>query len=85
MIVKRSLAWFGVILLLLCPAVFAEMSDASLTLPIGDANPASAWMFTGQSYIYPLVENDSTWNAPSMMNVTFEPCARTDWHSHDGG
>lgn len=85
MIVKRSLAWFGVILLLLCPTVFAEMNDASLTLPIGDANPASAWMFTGQSYIYPLVENDSTWNAPGMMNVTFEPCARTDWHSHDGG
>ena len=58
---------------------------ASLPLPIGSPNPASSWLFTGQSYLLSLVENDSVWNADAMMNVTFEPCCRTDWHSHAGG
>ena len=89
-----------VILLVLClailPAALAEAAQEAapvepaegseaLPLPIGDYNPASDFMFTGKSYILPLVERDEVWNAPSMMNVSFEPCSRTDWHSHAGG
>lgn len=74
-----------IVILLLAPCVLAETDASALPLPIGAPNPASTWMFTGQSYIYDLVDNDAIWNAPNMMNVTFETCARTDWHSHAGG
>ena len=68
------------------PALAEPVSDAALLpLPMGDPNPASRFMFTGQSYIFRMVERDATWNADTMMNVTFEPCCRTDWHSHAGG
>ena len=65
--------------------VFADTEDHGLPLPIGDENPASSWLFTGQSYLLNLVQHDEVWNAENMMNVTFEPCCRTDWHSHAGG
>lgn len=61
------------------------LNPGELALPVGDPNPASRFMFTGQSYIYRLVEQDGVWNTNTMMNVTFEPCCRTDWHSHGGG
>ena len=68
------------------PALAEPVADAALLpLPIGDPNPASRFMFTGQSYIFRMVERDTIWNADTMMNVTFEPCCRTDWHSHAGG
>ena len=68
------------------PALAEPVADAALLpLPMGDPNPASRFMFTGQSYIFRMVERDATWNADAMMNVTFEPCCRTDWHSHAGG
>lgn len=71
--------------LLTLPALAEEADNHGLPLPVGNPNPASAWLFTGQSYITSLVTQDDTWNAPNMMNVTFEPCCRTDWHSHAGG
>ena len=68
------------------PALAEPVADAALLpLPMGDPNPASRFMFTGQSYIFRMVERDTIWNADTMMNVTFEPCCRTDWHSHAGG
>lgn len=67
------------------PALAEEPVGGELPLPVGEPNPASEWLFTGQSYILPLVERDDLWNTDSMMNVTFEPCCRTDWHSHAGG
>lgn len=71
--------------LLTLPALCEEADNHGLPLPIGNPNPASEWLFTGQSYITSLVTEDDTWNTPNMMNVTFEPCCRTDWHSHAGG
>ncbi len=50
----------------------------------GEANPF-ADVFTGQTYLSFIVPNEEVFNSPSISNVTFEPCARTDWHSHDGG
>ena len=93
---KKLFAILLVLCLAILPAALAEAAQEAapvepaegseaLPLPIGDYNPASDFMFTGKSYILPLVERDEIWNAPSMMNVSFEPCSRTDWHSHAGG
>jgi quercetin dioxygenase-like cupin family protein len=40
--------------------------------------------FTGKAYLQMLIAADSL-NASSVGNVTFEPGARTKWHSHPGG
>jgi quercetin dioxygenase-like cupin family protein len=40
--------------------------------------------FTGTVYLHSLIEGDSI-NPNSVGNVTFEPGARTKWHSHPGG
>ncbi len=49
----------------------------------GEKNPYGQF-FTGQTYLYRLSANDPVWNS-SIANVTFEPGARTNWHTHDGG
>lgn len=40
--------------------------------------------FTGTAYLQMLIATDSL-NATAIGNVTFEPGARTKWHSHPGG
>jgi len=40
--------------------------------------------FTGTVWLQRMIDNDSTLYA-RMGNVTFEPKARTNWHSHPGG
>jgi quercetin dioxygenase-like cupin family protein len=40
--------------------------------------------FTGTAYLQMLIATDSL-NATAVGNVTFEPGARTKWHSHPGG
>lgn len=46
------------------PALAEPVADAALLpLPMGDPNPASHFMFTGQSYIFRMVERDTIWNA----------------------
>ena len=40
--------------------------------------------FTGTVWLSMMLNNDSTLHA-RMGNVTFEPNARTNWHSHPGG
>jgi len=40
--------------------------------------------FTGTAWLQMMIDNDSTLHA-KMGNVTFEPEARTNWHSHPGG
>ncbi|MGB2579440.1 hypothetical protein AAIR98_001359 [Elusimicrobium simillimum] len=49
----------------------------------GEENPYGKF-FTGQTYLNMLNANDDVFNAP-IGNVTFEPCARTNWHKHSGG
>ncbi len=49
----------------------------------GEKNPYGKF-FTGQTYLNMLSEKDDIFNAP-IGNVTFEPGARTNWHSHSGG
>lgn len=52
--------------------------------PVGAENPFGEF-FTGRTYLAPLVANEEVFNSPGMNHVTFEPAARTDWHTHDGG
>ncbi|WP_028401558.1 (R)-mandelonitrile lyase [Ectobacillus panaciterrae] len=40
--------------------------------------------FIGATWLEMLVSNDSTFNCP-IGNVTFEPGARNNWHTHPGG
>ncbi|MBR1737530.1 MAG: cupin domain-containing protein, partial [Firmicutes bacterium] len=47
-------------------------------------NPVSP-KFTGVSFLNFITTSEETDGAPSLGVVTFEPCTRTDWHSHEGG
>ncbi len=49
----------------------------------GEVNPYGKF-FTGTTYLNMLVTKDNVWNS-SIGNVTFEPNARTNWHTHSGG
>jgi quercetin dioxygenase-like cupin family protein len=50
--------------------------------PKGERAPAAT--FTGTVYVQPLVKDDPTLNCISS-SVTFEPGARSHWHSHPAG
>jgi len=50
--------------------------------PKGERAPAAN--FTGTVYLYPLVKDDATFNCVSG-SVTFEPGARSNWHTHAAG
>jgi quercetin dioxygenase-like cupin family protein len=47
-------------------------------------NKVTSNNFAGTAWLYMMINNDSTLYA-KMGNVTFEPKARTNWHSHPGG
>lgn len=52
--------------------------------PVGNPLPeVYAKYFIGQAYLAPLTQNKDL-NCP-VMNVTFEPGCRNNWHSHTGG
>lgn len=52
--------------------------------PVGNALPEMySKYFIGQAYLAPLTQNKDL-NCP-IMNVTFEPECRNNWHSHTGG
>lgn len=41
--------------------------------------------YVGSAHLYEMIEFEEVFNLPEMNNVTFEPAARTNWHSHEGG
>jgi len=47
-------------------------------------NKITSENFTGTAWLHMMIDNDSTLHV-KMGNVTFEPKARTNWHSHPGG
>lgn len=53
-----------------------ERFQNEIMFPIGEPNPYGEF-FTGQSYLAPV----STEQIP-ILNVTFEPCCRNNWHIH---
>lgn len=56
-------------------------SMEELTFPIGEQVSGT---FTGAAYLAPMIMNDETYHFPQTNNVTFEPGARSYWHSHGG-
>ena len=60
----------------------ATPADTGAIFPKGQRAPAAN--FTGTVWVYQLIEPDSAFNIP-VGYVTFEPGARSHWHSHAGG
>ena len=58
------------------------MNNQNTTFPKGDK--ASADYFTGTAWVKMLVKDDDIFHC-SIGNVTFEPGARNNWHTHPGG
>jgi quercetin dioxygenase-like cupin family protein len=57
-------------------------SENNLVFPKG--NKITNNNFTGTAWLQMLSESDTTFNT-QIGSVTFEPGARTNWHSHPGG
>ncbi|MGL4369194.1 MAG: cupin domain-containing protein [Spirochaetota bacterium] len=57
--------------------------DKSTVFPKGDR--ASTDMFSNTVWVKMLVTDDEKAFDTQVYNVTFEPAARTHWHSHPGG
>ena len=52
-----------------------------LTFPRGNAVPGG---FTGTAYLAPMINEDEVYHFPRTNHITFEPGARSGWHSHGG-
>lgn len=59
-----------------------EAQQSALIFPKGEKVTNNN--FTGTVYLHTMVEGDSL-NTNSVGNVTFEPGARSKWHSHPAG
>jgi quercetin dioxygenase-like cupin family protein len=57
-------------------------AEQNLIFPKGDALPSD--YFTGHAFLHPLLAKDKN-NEFALGSVTFEPGARTVWHSHPKG
>lgn len=55
-------------------------SNFNNIFPIGVPNEGTAEYFSGKSYLCSLCANEV-----SVVNVTFEPDCRNNWHVHHGG
>jgi quercetin dioxygenase-like cupin family protein len=59
----------------------SDQSNSSI-FPKGEPLPAS--YFTGHAFLFPLAAKDKN-NEFALGSVTFEPGARTNWHTHPKG
>jgi quercetin dioxygenase-like cupin family protein len=85
---KRFLR-FRLAILLIFPhiVVYAQETNtaspgSTSVFPKGQLAPAPH--FTGRAWVHTLIAADSLFDIP-VASVTFEPGARTFWHSHGGG
>ena len=83
-IYKLELAVF-----LICTSFFVNAQnktslphDRESIFPKGERAPSEN--FTGAVWVHRLIDADSAFNI-SVATVTFEPGARTKWHTHGGG
>ena len=60
----------------------ASVATPGNLFPRGERAPAQ--YFTGTVYLYALVKDDPTFTCVSS-SVTFEPGARSNWHTHAAG
>ena len=80
----------GIIILTLCMILVISCSDKgertmdnSTVFPKGDR--ASNDIFSNTVWVKMLVTDEKKAFDTQVYNVTFEPAARTHWHSHPGG
>ncbi|MCU0338150.1 MAG: hypothetical protein MUF12_09880 [Sediminibacterium sp.] len=77
-------------ILLLCLSVLAacnntaEMNNSNKELIFPKGEKITNDNFTGTAYLQMLIAADSM-NPTAVGNVTFEPGARSKWHSHPAG
>ena len=60
----------------------AAASSAELPFPLGQRIESDS--FTGNAYIEMMIADDETYHFPQTNHLTFEPGARSSWHSHGG-
>jgi quercetin dioxygenase-like cupin family protein len=79
---RRVVYFFITIVFASCNTNIESKMDQTEIFPKGQSLPKE-W-FTGNAYISPLVSKDKN-NEFSAGSVTFEPKARTNWHTHPKG
>lgn len=57
---------------------------ASSELPFSLGQKIDSDSFTGTAYIEMMIPNDETYHFPQTNHLTFEPGARSSWHTHGG-
>jgi len=62
----------------------SDQWETKQLMPFAKGNLVTNGNFTGTVYLNMLVTNDTVYNT-NIGSVTFEPGARTNWHSHPGG
>lgn len=83
----RKIGYLGLLLPLFTFSPWTQAQDASVRIaPAGSQNAVAgpAENFTGRVRVDPLFASDSDINA-SGAYVTFEPGARSAWHTHPAG
>jgi quercetin dioxygenase-like cupin family protein len=60
------------------------MPDQQAEAVFPKGNKINSKNFSGTAWVHMIINNDSTLHV-KMGNVTFEPGAKTNWHSHPGG
>lgn len=64
------------------PGLEGISSEDELTFPIGQEIRSAS--FSGTAYLSSMITNDDVYHFPQTNHVTFEPGARSSWHSHGG-
>lgn len=59
-------------------------ADSAEELPFALGQKIESASFTGNAYIEMMIANDETYHFPQTNHLTFEPGARSSWHSHGG-
>jgi quercetin dioxygenase-like cupin family protein len=80
--VNKLFAAVAITVFVSCGNKQKEAVRSSAIFPKGDKTPSA--YFTGNAYLKPLVARDKN-NEFVIGSVTFEPAARTNWHSHPKG
>lgn len=80
----RAVTTLAGLLLSMTNLMAQSPSDANTGVIFPKGQRAPATNFIGTVWVYELVKADSSFNIP-VGNVTFEPGARTHWHTHAGG
>lgn len=57
---------------------------SSEKLPFSLGQKIQSDSFTGNAYIEMMIANDETYHFPQTNHLTFEPGARSSWHTHGG-